>query len=441
MDPQDTDARNAADYLIASKQCDIHELEQLLCNGRLVVAISNLVHALQRERGQSNLFVASGGTCCAESLVHSAAGTDQAERGFRQSLAEIDTTPGAMVGGSRLLTRIAHALHGIAAVPSLRRKVKALRLQPEQIIDGYSEVVQGLLSVVFEAADTAGDPDISRLLVALFHLVQGKELVGQERATGAAGFARGGFDATLASRLQRLIDSQERCFQVFVDFADPPTLELWRETGPGQCTAELERLRRIALTGQAVSDPELGMVWFDAVTLRIDAMRQVEDRLQQSLAALCERRIEEARADLASHRDLIAALDRDSAGQGAFAVFYESDPGTASSGTRLAAETQGANPRLGRSLVELVQSQSRRLQAMNEELQRARAALSERKMVEKAKGLIMKHRGLEEEAAYRFLQEVAMAQSRRLADVARDAIALSDIFVGPADTTPPDRRR
>lgn len=35
-----------------------------------------------------------------------------------------------------------------------------------------------------EAADVAADPAVSRLLVALFNLMQGKEFAGQERADG-----------------------------------------------------------------------------------------------------------------------------------------------------------------------------------------------------------------------------------------------------------------
>ena len=56
----------------------------------------------------------------------------------------------------------------------------------------FSRVIAALLALVFEAADVAAEPAVSRLLVALFNLMQGKELAGQERASGAAAFAAGG---------------------------------------------------------------------------------------------------------------------------------------------------------------------------------------------------------------------------------------------------------
>ena len=45
----------------------------------------------------------------------------------------------------------------------------------------------------------------------------------------------------------------------------------------------------------------------------------------------------------------------------------------------------------------MVQEQSHRLQAMSDELETVRASLNERKIVERAKGLLMAHRRLSEE--------------------------------------------
>ena len=70
-------------------------------------------------------------------------------------------------------------------------------------------------------------------------------------------------------------------------------------------------------------------------------------------------------------------------------------------------------------MLALVQAQARRLQSMTEELDTARTALDERKLIERAKGLLMVRHGVSEEAAYALLRQSAMHQGRRLADVAR----------------------
>lgn len=59
---------------------------------------------------------------------------------------------------------------------------------------------------------------------------------------------------------------------------------------------------------------------------------------------------------------------------------------------------------------------------LREELDRAKAALDERKIVERAKGILMKERGLTEEAAYSLLRKAAMNESRRIGEVAQSLV-------------------
>jgi len=65
---------------------------------------------------------------------------------------------------------------------------------------------------------------------------------------------------------------------------------------------------------------------------------------------------------------------------------------------------------------------------MSDELETARASLKERKTVERAKGLLMAHRRLSEEDAYKQLRRMAMNQNRRLVDVAEALLAMADVL-------------
>ncbi|MCH8502851.1 MAG: nitrate- and nitrite sensing domain-containing protein [Ectothiorhodospiraceae bacterium] len=427
-----TAKRDAADYLLASKKCDILALEQLLSMGQLVASISNLVHALQRERGISNLYGASRGQRSGDRLAGLVEASINAERAFRARLEDIDVDNPRVPGASRLFSRIAHALQGLEELQAVRGDIRALKLKPEGIIDGYSQLIQSLLAIVFEAADSAADPDISRVLVAMFHLMLGKELAGQERAVGVAGFAQGGFSEPLAERLRHLIDNQERCFQTFSHFADARSMEVWKETLSSDGAAELERLRRIAFasTGEGRANSDLSDAWFAIASDRIDAIKGVEDQVEHTLDTLSRRKVADARDDLSSHQVHIQALARQPQ-PGAFAIFYSAGGAPSGEAGTQAYDSGCASQQLGRSLVDLVQEQSQRLQIMSEELQEARAALAERKTIEKAKGLIMKHHQIGEEEAYRFLRQLAMAQSKKLAEVAKVTISMADILKAP----------
>lgn len=56
---------------------------------------------------------------------------------------------------------------------------------------------------------------------------------------------------------------------------------------------------------------------------------------------------------------------------------------------------------------------------MRAELAATKRALEERKVIDRAKGVLMKARGIDEDAAYALLRKAAMDQGRRVADVAQ----------------------
>jgi response regulator NasT len=62
------------------------------------------------------------------------------------------------------------------------------------------------------------------------------------------------------------------------------------------------------------------------------------------------------------------------------------------------------------------------------ELDATKAALEERKTVDRAKGMLMKAKGIDEEQAYGLLRKTAMAQGRKVGDVARALITAADLL-------------
>ena len=72
-----------------------------------------------------------------------------------------------------------------------------------------------------------------------------------------------------------------------------------------------------------------------------------------------------------------------------------------------------------------------RLARMEVELDAARRALHERKLIERATGALRARLGLSEEAAFRALQKASMDHNRRLLDVAEATLSLPDM-VAPA---------
>ena len=68
-------------------------------------------------------------------------------------------------------------------------------------------------------------------------------------------------------------------------------------------------------------------------------------------------------------------------------------------------------------------------QSVKQELAAATKKLSERKIVEQAKGILMKTRSLDEEAAYGALRKLAMERAQPLAKVAGDLVAMAKLLL------------
>lgn len=67
-------------------------------------------------------------------------------------------------------------------------------------------------------------------------------------------------------------------------------------------------------------------------------------------------------------------------------------------------------------------------EALKVELDVAKSKLSERKLVEKAKGILMKNRNVGEDQAYRALRKLAMDNNQKLGDVARQVIDVAALL-------------
>lgn len=88
----------------------------------------------------------------------------------------------------------------------------------------------------------------------------------------------------------------------------------------------------------------------------------------------------------------------------------------------------GLNPARVKPVLDVAIARFRRFQALSEEIARAKASLAERKVVERAKGILMQQRNLTEEEAYRALRCAAMDQNKRIAEIAETLIAATKLL-------------
>ena len=423
---------NATDFLMASKLSEMQTLEYFLRMGQLVGVISDLVHALQKERGASNLYLGSKGLYFCTEREHYVAQSNLQLKIFDETLRSLHQEMIEHANNTRLLNKIAFALHAITNLTNFRIQIQQLDIPSDQAISFFSAMIGDLLDIIFETADSAVEPQIVRALLALFNLMHGKELIGQERALGAAGFSSGAFSLAQRERLLFLHDSQQRCFELFCEFADQHSIQLWKGFSLAPYFIDIERLRRFALNPPAsqgcANEVQHSDIWFKSITQYMDDLKKVESGLLAHLQNLCLQRVADAKLAMTKHHDLIATLDSH---PDETQIVLRSHSSTSLSSPSTSQEyftNEGIGFRLGRSVFELVQNQAHNLQHMQDELAKTRIAIDNKKLQEKAKFLLMKHQGLLEDQAYKLLREMAMNQRKTITEIAQSIVDMTQIW-------------
>ena len=88
----------------------------------------------------------------------------------------------------------------------------------------------------------------------------------------------------------------------------------------------------------------------------------------------------------------------------------------------------GMEPHRVKPVLDAAVARFRMFQRMRTELAEAKRALEERKVIDRAKGMIMRHRGVGEDEAYALLRKTAMDQGRRVADVAQALVTAAGLL-------------
>jgi response regulator NasT len=81
-----------------------------------------------------------------------------------------------------------------------------------------------------------------------------------------------------------------------------------------------------------------------------------------------------------------------------------------------------------KSILDLCISRFNAFSRLQNELEQTKSALEERKVIDRAKGILMKAKKLTEENAYALLRRTAMNENRKIAEVAQSVITAAELF-------------
>lgn len=422
-------------FLLAAKHAEITVLEQLSSNCRIVIAVCDLVHALQKERGASNIFLGSKGARYSSARLQYISHSESAESLLKSHLKSLYLTNAVSSGNPRLLSSITLAMQATDYLPHLREQISKQGFSALESTRAYSRLIASLLTVIFEAADIASDPDITRLLVSLFNFMQAKEYAGQERAWGAIGFAETHFESHLCEKLHTLQHAQDHHFTIFSEFSPPASMQSFCELNESEATFDVLRLRKMIAQlsdGSPISEA-ISEVWFDVATRRIDALQTIEVQLTQSLLAQANQKVIDAKNEMTNHQQLLDKFNDEHLSEGSplTLLFDPNMPGLVEDAGKdnanpAAIDEQTQTLTAHRSFYDLLLVQAKHIEDMGRELDEAKRAIHEQKVIGRAKLVIMNKFNLSENSAYRRLQKQAMSENTTIASIATKIVTIAE---------------
>ena len=193
------------------------------------------------------------------------------------------------------------------------------------------------------------------------------------------------------------------------------------------------------------TSPGMRVLVVDGTTERAAALRDGLERAGYTVAAALEsplellHAVESTQPDVvvihtdSPSRDVLEHIVMVSRDQPRPIVMFASDdaPGIIRDAVRAGVSAyvvDGLEPARVKAIVEVAVARFAEHQRLREQLAEARQKLDERKLVDRAKGLLMKSRGMAEAEAYEALRRMAMERGKRIGEVARRVIEMAHLL-------------
>jgi len=272
-------------YTATALRTDWKELRQareIAAISKTAVAVSRVVHELQKERGMSAGFIGSKGGRFGEHLPRQRELTDAG----RANLRRVVESPGAQLLPPELRRLVESGIAPLEGkLGDMRERVTKLQVAGPDSFGFYTQSIDRLLAMLAQAPTKADQAVLTRRIMAYVAFINAKEQTGRERALANSAFAANTPIAVpVLQRLQDVVTSQEvnlASFRVLADSASVTALDRVLADRPSQ---EAARMRRVllekALEGRFGVEPTS---WFATSTEKIEAMKAVEDQIAKTL--------------------------------------------------------------------------------------------------------------------------------------------------------------
>ncbi len=297
--------------LVSERQKMAQDVSAIKHMGTPLILLSELVHELQKERGETAVFMAEGDKGFAAKLQAQRAKTDQKQAALDRFLASNDYT-GA---DAQWLARLADITAGLGERATIRERVDQQHISAAAALEYYTGTNLQVLELIKYTARLSDDVPVANVITGFAYFLMGKERAGIERAVGSSGFAKGQFSTVELQKLQNLIAIQDIYFKEFEDLAPEDLVAMLQDILQSPAAKDVQTMRDTALAGAAGTFSGAGFAmatsvssysaadFFAAQTQKIDLLKGLENRMSARLQDM----LAQKQAQAVKERNLLIA--------------------------------------------------------------------------------------------------------------------------------------
>lgn len=239
----------------------------------VVNGLLSLTHNMQIERGTSAGFAGSHQIEVPQAVQTARVATDKEIDILKDQIGHLNAG-----GHDEIVLHLEKVMIELDGVSEFRPQVNTKSLNVAEVLNYYSEIIDHMFAIGFEAAGLSVDPTVALEITAMLDLSSTKELAGKERGLVNGLFSSGAVSETQMQTLQALIAPQDIMISNFVRHVPEAHRAEYSRLVTDTNQAAVNSLRnRIMGNTKDLSISGVGQnEWFATTTSRIAKLRELE---------------------------------------------------------------------------------------------------------------------------------------------------------------------
>jgi methyl-accepting chemotaxis protein len=277
-----------ASLSVADKWSQYSQGIRLESDALTAVAVGEVAHRLQVERGMSGAFLGSGGGNGVQ-LEEQRVAVDTALADLRASLAQSR----AEARDPDLAVHTAKLIDDFTALAELRDAVSNQSIAAAESARRYTALIGSAENVVAYVARVGAelDPEIGRALTMYAAIGSGKEQIGRARAFGVNLLNAERIDPAGIARLTQFAGAEQAEFAMAGRVVLPQHAQSWEALLASPQAQRLEEMRADILAASGGAPPLAPQAWFADVTAFMDVLRALQVDIAADAGAMVKAKI------------------------------------------------------------------------------------------------------------------------------------------------------